>query len=278
LFTLPLVPLTDRQCFAIAVVLYGISAVYSIFLLRREIRQHNRLNYVLLLLAFVAHTAAMILNGFSLARCPINTLYGATTFVAWIMVAGYLVLGLIPKLRFIGAFAAPLLFGMGIFALLARSNEASQATPNFTGGMLSLHVALFALAYAAFGLSAISGMMFLTQERDLKMRKLRALFSLMPPIQRLELVTSRLLVAGFGLLTLGLFVSAVFVHRQENLIVPGDFKVLWSGFVWALYLALILLRWRVWRGRRFAIGAIGAFAFVLLTFWGSSLMSPTHRP
>ena len=271
-------PLTDRQCFAIAVVLYGISAVYSIFLLRRQIRQDNKLNYFLLLAAFVVHTLAMLLNGFSLSRCPIHTLYGATTFVSWSMVAAYLVAGLFPRLRFLGAFAAPLVFGIGVFALFTPK-EAAQTSQEPVAGWLSLHVALFVLAYAAFGLSSVAGAMYLTQERDLKLHKLRALFSLMPPIQRLEAVTSRLLFAGFGMLTLALVVSALFVHRHESLMEAGDFKVLWSLFVWALYCGLIVMRWKVWRGgRRFALGSIGAFAFLLLTFWGSSLMSPTHRP
>lgn len=269
--------LSDRQCFGIAVIFYGIAAVYSIFLLRREIRIHNRINYILLLGAFIAHTAALLLNGFSLSKCPITTLYGATTFFTWLMVGTYLVIGLLPKLRFVGAFAAPLLFAIGIFALFTPRDIAQQ-TPNYGGGWFSLHIALFTLSYAAFGLSAVAGTMYLSQERDLKLRKMRAIMSLMPPIQRLEIVTSRLLIVGFTLLTLGLLVSAGFVHRHDTLIAPGDFKVLWSGFVWALYLGLILMRWKVWRGRRFAIGAIGAFAFVLLTFWGSSLMSPSHRP
>jgi ABC-type uncharacterized transport system permease subunit len=269
--------LSDRQCFGIAVILYGIAAVYSIFLLRREIRQHNRINYILLLAAFITHSAALLLNGFSLSKCPITTLYGATTFFTWLMVGTYLVVGLLPKLRFVGAFVSPLLFAIGVFALFTPRDIAQQ-TANFSGGWFSLHIALFTLSYAAFGLSAVSGAMYLSQERDLKLRKLRAIMSLMPPIQRLELVTSRLLIVGFVMLTLGLIVSAAFVHRNETLIAPGDFKVLWSAFVWALYLGLIVMRWRVWRGRKFAIGAIGAFAFVLLTFWGSSLMSPTHRP
>jgi HemX protein len=268
--------LTDRQCFGIAVILYGISAVYSIFLLRRELRHHNRLNYVLLAAAFLAHTYSMVLSGFSLARCPINNLYGATTFVGWTMLAAYLVIGLFSKLRFLGAFAAPLLFGMGVFALFTP-RAVSQTTMNFSGGWGSLHVAAFTLAYAAWGLSAVAGVMYLTQERDLKMHKMRAILSLMPPIQRLETVTRRLLVAGFVLFTIGLLVSVTFAHQGE-LSMRGDFKVLWAGFVWLLYLVLLVMHWRFWRGRRFAMGAIGACAFVMLTFWGSSLMSPSHDP
>jgi len=50
-------------------------------------------------------------------------------------------------------------------------------------------------------------------------------------------------------------------------------------FVWAVYLALIIMRWKFSQGgRRFAWGAVFGFLFVLLTFWGSSLLSPIHKP
>ena len=269
---------SDRTCFALAVILYGISASYSIFLLRRETRQHNRLNYFLLLVAFGFHTATMLLRGFRLDRCPINNLYEATMFVAWTMTATYLVIGLVPRLRFLGAFAAPLLFAIGVFALLTPKDVGAPGRPEFSGGWLTLHVAMFALAYGAFGLSSVAGLMYLTQERDLKMHKVRALLSFMPPITRLELIIRALLIAGFVLLTGALVVAAIFLHLQRHEFAP-DFKIFWSVLVWAIYLGLIIMRWKFWRGgRRFAWGSVAAFAFVLLTFWGSSLMSPLHRP
>jgi HemX protein len=270
--------LSDRAVFGLAVALYGASAAYSIFLLRREKRQDNRVNYFLLLGAFLLHTTSMLMHGFRLDRCPINNLYGATTFVSWTMTASYLVFGLFSRLRFLGAFAAPVLLAIGVFALFTPRDVGHAGRPEFSGGMLTLHVAMFVLSYAAFGLSSIAALMYVTQERDLKLHKMRALVSLMPPITRLELIIRSTLIAGFVLLTGALFVSAVFLHQYGQ---PwtADFKILWSLFVWALYFALLVMRWKVWRGgRRFAWGSIAAFAFVLLTFWGSSLMSPLHRP
>ena len=269
---------TDRHCFAAAVVFYGISAAYSIFLLRKDIRQHNRLNYFALLTAFVFHTWAMLMRGFNLDRCPINNLYEATLFVAWTMTATYLVLGLWPRLRFLGAFAAPVLFAIGVFALIAPKDIGSPGHPDFSRGWLTLHVAMFALAYGAFGLSSVAGLMYLTQERDLKQHKMRAFLAFMPPIQRLETIIRALLIAGFVLFTGALLLSPIVVHQLGRTFEP-DFKILWSLFVWALYLGLLVMRWKFWRGgRRFALGAVAVFAFVLLTFWGSSLMSPMHRP
>lgn len=270
--------LTDRNYFLIAVVLYGLSAVYSIFLFRKGFREDNRINYCLLLAGFVLHTVAMFERGFRLNRCPIHNLYEATAFVMWTMVAAYLVVGLWSRLRFLGAFASPLLFAIGVFALMPGLDELNSK-PAFTSGWLSLHVALFVLAYAAFGLSSVAGLMYLTQERDLKAHKLRAVFSLMPPIQRLDIVAGRLLLGGFIFLTAALFVSAVGFKQMSGVNFVSDPKILWSLFVWLLYLALVIMRWRFSQGgRRFAWGSIAGFIFVLLTFWGSSLLSPIHRP
>ena len=55
--------------------------------------------------------------------------------------------------------------------------------------------------------SAVAALMYLTQEHNLKFHKLQAIFSLLPPIQRLEAVVGRLLLCGFALLTLGLAVG-----------------------------------------------------------------------
>lgn len=271
--------MSDRNYFQIAVAFYGLSSLYAIFLLRKGFREDNRINYCLLLGAAAFHTFAMFQRGFSLQRCPINNLYEATTFVAWTIVAAYLLIGFWKRLRFLGAFASPILFAIGIFALMPGLDPPHGERPVFTGGWLSLHAALILLSYGTFGLSAIAAAMYLTQEHNLKFNKLRAVFSLMPPIQRLELVTSRLLLVGFVLLTCGLAVGVVYLKETQNVYFKGDTKVLWSLLVWLGCLALLVSRWRfAQRGRRLAWGAVGMFAFVLLTFWGSNLLSGIHNP
>jgi HemX protein len=265
--------------FFAAVALYGVSAIYSIFLFRKGFREDNRINYLLLLVACAIHTMAMFQRGFSLQRCPINNLYEATMFIGWTIVAAYLVIGLWPRLRFLGAFAAPLLFAMGVYAFMLSLGPRQTARPDFSGGAPSLHAALILLSYGAFGLSSLAALMYLNQEHDLKFHRMRALFARMPPIERLEVIIGRLLLAGFLLLTAGLFVGAVALKPPPGVNYWTDAKVVWSVFVWGLYLTLLILRWRFAQtGRRFAWGAVGGFAFVLLTFWGFSLLSGIHNP
>ncbi|MFM2295924.1 MAG: hypothetical protein RLZZ350_2337 [Verrucomicrobiota bacterium] len=257
--------------------LYGVSTLYSVFLWRKGFREDNRVNYFLLLAACALHTTAMFQRGFSLQQCPVNNLYEATTFIAWTIVAAYLVIGAWARLRFLGAFASPVLLAIGVFALMPGL-DVRGAQPQFSGGALSLHAALILLAYGAFGLGAVAALMFLTQEHDLKFHKLRAIFSLLPPIQRLENVVSRLLAAGWVLLTVGLLVGALALQKPDGVSYFRDPKVLWSLLVWLGYLVLLGLRWRFARGgRSFAWGAVGVFAFVLLTFWGTNLLSTLHH-
>jgi HemX protein len=271
---------TDRHFFLLAVVVYGASMVYSVFLWRKGFRQDNRVNYLLLLLAFCLHSTAMALRGFSLNHCPITNLYEATTFVMWTIVAVYLVVGLWSRMRFLGAFASPGLFAIGVFALMPSLDVHHGTRPELPIALTSAHAALMALAYGAFGLSSVAALMYLTQERNLKFHKMQAIFSLMPPIQRLEVAVGRLLLSGFFLLTIGLAIGVFdLAHINNPHTYRGDPKILWSMVVWFLYLGLVIMRWKFAQGgRRFALGAIGSFVFVLLTFWGSNLLSPLHNP
>jgi HemX protein len=264
----------------VAVALYGLSMVYSIFLWRKGFRRDDHINYLVLLAAFAFHSAAMFLRGFRLNHCPVTNLFEATIFAMWTTVAVYLVVGLWPRLRFLGAFAAPFLFGIGVFALMPNLDGVRVARPDLPIAVTSIHAAILALAYGAFGLGSVAALMYLTQERNLKLHRLHAIFSLLPPIQRLEVVVGRLLVWGFILLTLGLAIGAYGLRQMNN---PhtyrGDPKIIWSAIVWVVYLGLIVMRWKFAQGgRRFALGAIGSFAFVLLTFWGTNLLSPLHNP
>jgi len=269
-------PHLDRHFFLLAVIIYGISTIYSVFLWRKGFRQDNWINYSLLLGAFGLHTTAMALRGFDLKHCPVNNLYEATTFISWTIVAAYLVFGLWSRLRFLGAFASPVLLGMGIFALMPELDKHGD-TPQFTGGGTSLHAALALLAYGAFGLAAVAGLMFLSQEHNLKFHKLRAMLSLFPPIQKLEVIAGRLVLTGFILLTVSLAMGG-HIAREEGKPLFNDPKVPWAFLLWAIYLALLISRWRFAQsGRRFAIGVIAVFAFLVLTFWGTTLLSPLHN-
>lgn len=268
--------LTDKQWFLGAVVLYGMSALYTIFLWRKGFRKDNRVNYALILLGFAFHSWAMVQRGFSLSRCPINNLYEATTFIIWTMVIVYLLLGWLARLRFLGAFASPFLLCMGVFALMPGLDQ--QNSLQLVHGLRSVHASLTLLACGGFGLSAVAGLMFLTQEHNLKFNKLQAVASLMPPIQRLEKIAGIMLYAAFSFLTLGLVTGSLWLRQTRGSFFQSDPIILWSIMVWFFYGGVVWSHARLnRRGRRFAWSTVGGFLFVILTFWGFYLLSPVHH-
>jgi ABC-type transport system involved in cytochrome c biogenesis permease subunit len=271
---------TDRHFFLLAVAVYGLSTVYSVFLWRKGFRKDDRVNYLLLVAGVALHTVAMFKRGLTLHSCPVNNLYEATTFLLWALGLACLVYSLLPRLKFLCAFTAPVLFTVGVFALMPSLDgpPLAGAKPDFSNWLRSLHAATILQSYGAFGLASVAAAMFLMQQHDLKFHKLRAVLALLPSIQRLELITLRLTLVGFLLFTIGL-VTGQQLPRPEGKPYFSDPKVVWSALLWLVYLELIVARLFFGRStRRFTIGVVAAFIFLLLTFWGPNLLSALHHP
>jgi HemX protein len=261
------------------VAFFAAATGYSILVWRRGFTRDNGWPYGLLACAFLANTGALVARGFTLEKCPVTNLFEAVMFISWALVACNLVAGLWPRLRFTSALAAPLLFGMGVFGLQPLLDRPA-AEVGGSSGLVSLHATLILLAYGTFGLGAVAAGLYLVQEHDLKFHKTRAVLSRLPSIERLEKVVARSLGAGLVLLTAGLLLAPLLIRRTDVAMgaVRADPKVMWSVLVWVAYVGLLIARWRGrWGARPVAWGALGSFAFVILTFWGTNLLSPLHH-
>ena len=268
----------DKILYAIAVVIYGATSTYAFFLWRRGFSKDERISYWMLTVGALFHTAAMIQRGISFGKCPVNNLYEATVFMTWAIVAVCVCIGTIRKLRFLVALASPILFGLGVFAMFPNLDKFHDR-PEFTQGWLSLHVAMILLAYGAFALAAMSSAMYLSQQHDLKFNKIRALQAVIPPIMRLEKASVRLMWSGVLLMFVGLVIGFGVVRKIPEFKGGGDAKVYWAVMVWIAYVSLLIGRWKFkWYGKRLAWISVVFFVFVMLTFWGTNLMSKIHNP
>ncbi|HTI70717.1 MAG TPA: cytochrome c biogenesis protein CcsA [Candidatus Limnocylindria bacterium] len=269
--------LTDRLCFGTAVAFYGIATVFALLIWRRGFRRDNHAIYALFCGGLAFHTGAMLLRGFSLSHCPISNLYEAIVFVEWTIAATYVAVGCFSRFRFLGAFAAPLLATLGVFALMPPLDR-KMPTPHFETGWSPVHAALILLAYGAFGLGSLAALMYLSQEHNLRFNKSRAILALFPPITRLEKAARWLLFAGMVFLTGGLVTGALYLHEAKGIWFVADPFILYSLLTWVTYVVILLLAWRFGQsGRRFAWSAVVSFVFVMLTFWGIFLLSGLHN-
>ena len=268
----------DRICYALAVACYGLATGHAVVMWRRAFQRGAWASYFLMLVAFGFQTAALMGRGFSLARCPVTNLFEALMFVTWAIGAAYLVAGCWAHLRFVAAMLAPALFLVGLFALQGRFDRPGPIF-DLEHAAVSLHVSLVLLAYAGFALGCVVGALYLIRERPGESLQLQALAARLPSIDRLERVLLRSLGIGLILLTAGLVCSFGLMRERYGVAVRPDAKIAWSIFVWGVYLTLMVLRLRFNQApRNLAWGSLCGFAFVLLTFWSTNLLSPIHRP
>lgn len=271
-------PFSDRGLFAAAVVLYALATGFAVIIWRRQFQRDSGAIYGLMTLGWILHTAAMFRRGFSLERCPIHNLFEATMFVAWTISAVYLVIGGFSRMRFLGAFAAPVLTLLGVFALMPALDRPAGERPDFSSGWGPVHAALVLLAYGSFGLGSLASGMYLRQEHSLRFDKARALRALLPPITRLESATTGLLWAGWGLLSAGLASGSLYLRQARGAWFVADPFVIYSCVTWLLYGTLLIGAWQFrQRGRRLAWGSVLGFAVLMLTFWGMYLLSDMHN-
>ncbi|MCF7729975.1 MAG: cytochrome c biogenesis protein CcsA, partial [Chthoniobacterales bacterium] len=124
---------------------------------------------------------------------------------------------------------------------------------------IETHAALSLVAFGAFGLGCISGMMFLVQERQLKSQHPDPIFHHLPPIRILEEATIRLLWMGLILLTISFAAGWIASHSISGL------KFWISLLIWGAYSFILFFNQKHrLTGHRLALSVIVIFFFALL--------------
>ncbi len=95
-----------------------------------------------------------------IGRCPLTNLFEVFIFLAWSVSLIYLLIGPAYRLSLMGAFTAPLVFGLQIMALLAPIDRPHPMAPS-PSPWLELHASVSLIAYGAFALACVAGLMYL---------------------------------------------------------------------------------------------------------------------
>lgn len=253
----------DRLLLVISTFCFLFGFAYTMRALKARAYRHSRLNFFAILTGFLLQTGFLYLRGQTVGRCPLTSLFEVVIFLGWSMVLFYLLIGPAYRLSLLGAFTSPFVFFLQVMALLFMKDTPamSRTTPN---PWLELHAALSVVAYGAFALAGVAGVMYLVQEKQLKSHNLRSIFHYMPPIRDLALANQRLILTGFGLLTAGLLAGFAIGNVGAHAV-----KITWSIGVWLLYgFILTSVLWHRISPRRVAWLSLTALMIVLFTLGG----------
>jgi len=176
------------------------------------------------------------------------------------------------RLSLMGAFTAPLVVLLQLFALLAPIDKPHPVRLR-ANSWLEFHASISLVAYGAFALACIAGVMYLVQERQLKTHHLHSIFYHLPPLTDLFAAITRLLWWGFALYTLGL-ISGFFVGDPLPWI-----QITCAIGVWFLYGLILQGRYLHWFApKRVAALCIIGFSAALTLLWGITFTAQTHTP
>jgi ABC-type uncharacterized transport system permease subunit len=263
----------DRQFLILSTICFLAAVIRTVVLLRGKRFHGGSFNFLAIGLGFIFQTAFLSIRGHALGRCPLTNLFEVFIFLAWSVALIYLLVGPVYRLSLMGAFTAPLVVVLQTFALLSPfDREPLVKTP--ADPWLEFHASISLVAYGAFALACIAGVMYLVQERQLKTRQLRSIFYYLPPLQDLFAAMTRLLWCGFALYTLGLL-TGFFVSAGAGLPVV---QVICAIAVWLLYAAILQGRHlRRLAPKWVAALCIVGFSAALSLLWGitfTAQMSP----
>jgi len=256
----------DRLILVAATLCFLFSSGYTLYALGAGRFRPGRANFLALLGAFLFLSGFLYLRGQAQGACPLSTLFDVFVFLSWSLVLIYLVVGTAYRLSLLGAFTAPLALLLVIAALFMPFDAAPHRIA--MSPWVEFHAAVSIIAYGAFGLACIAGVMYLLQERQLKQHKVSSLLLNLPPINDLALANGRLIWFGFGLLTVS-FVAGLLSQMPVNTLKFGT-----SAAIWGIYGAIVLLhRLRSLAPHRLAELSIAVFSLALITLPGIQYLS-----
>src|SRR5215470_6900436 len=261
----------DRYLLIASTVSFLAAVMHTIVELRAGIFRPMRFNFLAVGLGFIFQTVFLSVRGHALGRCPLTNLFEVFVFLAWSVALMYMLVGPLYRLSLMGAFTAPLVVLLQGFALVApidsRHPVKVPANP-----WLEFHASISIVAYGAFALACIAGVMYLIQERQLKTHQLHSIFYHLPPLADLFAVITRLLWWGFVLYTVGI-VSGFFTgHPLPRIQVAAAIAL------WLLYAAILQARHLKWLApKRVAALCIIGFSVALALLWGITFTAELHH-
>jgi cytochrome c-type biogenesis protein CcsB len=256
---------------SVTVALYTLGLFHSIFGFCQKRQIFVRIALVMVAGGFVFHTLSLILMGIQRRHFPITNLPESLCLFAWYISLTFIIANIRYRINVLGAFTLPLVSLLTIISQVVW--EENHAIPvGLKSGWVYFHGSVAFLAYAAFFLTFISGIMYLIQEKELKGKNFHFLYFRLPSLQVCNELLGRFLVVGFVAMSLTIISGSIWAQQAWGRFWNWDPKETASLITWAIYLVLINYRLSAkWHGRRASYISIIGFASALFTFgvnWG----------
>jgi ABC-type uncharacterized transport system permease subunit len=257
---------------------YVIAAIHAILAFVNKRRATERITFYSVIFGFAAHTGSIIFDWARDGHYPLFSTPEALSFLAWTLVVAFGLVTYRYPLRALGALLLPVVTLLVLASQLVGVNPnkvPSSVTDGNGSWLFPVHVTLLIFGYASFFVAFSASVMYLWQERELRLKKFSAIFHRLPSLSTVDDVASTAASVGFTLLTLGMVTGIIWSRSRSVRMFHNDPTEFFALLTWVVYLTL--LHYRVeWRGRKAAWLGVAGFTLVLCTFAGAVVLGGFH--
>jgi len=247
-------------------VAYTVAAIHALLAFVNKRRTAERVSLAALTFGFVMHTLALIFDWVQDGQYPLAFPHETLSFLAWAMVIAYALALYRYNARAFGVITLPVVALLVFASSIARDDAtiAARVAGGAGAWLFPIHTTLLFFAYTAFFVVFAASVMYLWQERELKLKTFSAFFHRLPSLTTVDDIGTTAAGIGFTLLSLGIITGMIYSSGRNGRLWHNDPIEIAAAATWIIYLALIHFR-EHWRGRKAAWVGIFGFAIILST-------------
>jgi ABC-type transport system involved in cytochrome c biogenesis permease subunit len=251
--------------------LYSAALIAYVLHFARRQSSVGRAATTLLVTGALAHTFIIGMQTMEAGHIPVTNASSAVSTFVLLLVLAYLYTEMTTEERAMGAFILPLAVALLSVSVLNPMTE--DRADVLQGPLFGIHVSSLLFAYASFALACVIGITYVLLFKEIKAKHLGLFYSRLPSLQVLDSMNKQAIVVGWGCLTIGLVVGAVWALQapgydpRVQAMSVQDPKIFVALICWVLYSFEVFATRRAgWGGLRPAYLSAVGFAIVLLNF------------
>ena len=241
------------------------SAFVSLFL---KSRWKNALTVALAAAGLLTHLGYLMARGFEVGGLPLGEYRDVVSVLCCAAVAVYLIAYLRTQLEALGAVILPLVLVLLFISDLLPA-EVVPVSRDLERAFLDFHISIAVLGAAALFLTFAASVMYLVQERRIKLKRAGGGRVRLPSLEKCDSLGNLSLLWGFPLLTLTLVTGGVWTANFRQRPYVWERQETFALLAWILLGIILSARFlRGWRGRKAAYLTILAFTALILRMIG----------
>lgn len=221
----------------------------------------------LCLITFLTHTVYIGMYSVEFGRCMVTTPFEIMSLIAFTILTTYIFIEYRTKVKDTGFFflSVAMVFEL-VSAVTVKvggsgtPNEILQKVP------IGLHVATAIFGLGAIAISAVYGLLYLFQYRELKRDAPGAFFRHLPSLEALERLCLNAAIIGFVFVTISIAIGVVTLPQAVESFSWHDPKLLFTGVMWLLYLGVLVAKYVLrMDGRKVVTLSLSGFAIAVFS-------------